>query len=105
MALVRIVPNSWMSSFEVTSGENKSMWVSSLHEFREGLMDSCLRDPKTKLGNWIKSTKFFEDFPTEMLAISKDTEKFARILKAYNPEFDEFIDENPRFYLWYNPLA
>ena len=103
MSLVRIVPNSWMSSFPVTSGENKSMWVNSLDEFREGLVDSCIRNPGTTLGKWIKSSKFFADIPIEMLAIIRDTERFARILKAYNPDAESFLKEFPQFYLWYNP--
>jgi len=105
MSFVKIISNSWLASFEMKSGENKSILVKSVDEFREGVVDSCLRDPKTKLGNWIKSSGFFADFPTEMLAISRDTEKFARILKAYNTDAESFLKEFPQFYLWYNPLA
>ena len=103
MSLVKIVSTSWMSSFPVTSGENKSILVGSLEEFCEGVMDSCLRTSKTEIGNWIKSSGFFTDFPVEHLGVNKDLDRFARILRAYNHEFDKFIEENQSLYLWYNP--
>jgi len=103
MSLVKIVSNSWMSSFPVTSGENKSILVGSLEEFCEGVMDSCLRTSKTEIGNWIKSSGFFANFPVEHLGVNKDLDRFARILRAYEPGIDRFLEENPNFYLWYNP--
>lgn len=100
MALfVQIISNCWLSSFPVTTTNNKSFGTVTISELHEALTNVKRNKVSSELEQWIHTTGFLGLYPPE-LVVGHPTDAFARILNQYNNLTEEFLTSNPKFYLW-----
>ena len=100
--LVKILSDSWLSLYPVTSGNNKSFGPVDICALHEALSNVKNGRAKSEMEKWIEASGFLKYYPIEFVLIHS-TEVFVRIMNEYNPRAKDFLDKNTNFYLWFHP--
>jgi len=100
---VKILSDSWLSSFPVTSGKNQSFGAITISDFYAALTNTKKGKANSELEKWIENSGFLKFYPYE-LVVGHNEEAFARILNSYNNGVEDFLKNHPNFYLWFNPV-